>query len=123
MRAHVRTPEHRANISAAVRRRTPSNKGVKGKFKHTDEAKAKIAAASRGRVIPFEDRSRGQKGRVFSEEHRDKLRAAKLGKPNEAVRQAMTGRKQSPESVAKRVAAFKATIERRREASVGASGQ
>lgn len=54
---------------------------------------------------------------VKSPEHREKLRQAKLGKLNEIVSQAM-GRKQSPETVAKRVASLKKTIEKRREAAL-----
>jgi group I intron endonuclease len=124
MRAHQRSEEHRRRLSEAHRGKTSPNKGKVGVFHHTEEAKAKIAAASRGRSISDEERlarSFAQRGRVFSPEHREKLRQAKLGKPNEAVRKAMTGRKQSPELVAKRVASFNAAIARRKEGATDAS--
>lgn len=115
-KAYVYTAEHCRNISKAKMGQPAHNKGKKGIFNHSDDAKARIAAASRGRKYSPESslkRSLSQKGRVLTEEHREKLRLAKLGKPNEAVRRALTGRELSPEHRANIVAGMKAARERR----------
>lgn len=75
--------EHRSKLSAAGKGRTPWNKGISGVFKHSDEAKSKIAAGQIGRKRPQEVVERiaaKLRGRTLSEEHRAKLREKRKGK-------------------------------------------
>jgi hypothetical protein len=96
--------------------------GFYGKH-HSDEAKARISAANKGRVQPLEEKERqkaaitGRKRAPFSDEWKTKLSESKRGEKNnrygvtlsaetrEKISAAMKGRKQTPELIAKRAAA------------------
>jgi group I intron endonuclease len=111
-----RPPELRKHISEAHKKsghRPPSSKG----YRHTAEAKAKIAAAGKGRVFSAERKSKigtakiGNKyalGRVYSEETKRKISESQKGRrmPEER-RLRMVGRKRSTETVAKIAAALR----------------
>ena len=86
--------EHRSKLSAAGKGRTPWNKGIRGVFKHSDEAKAKISACKKGKKIPpeiVEKTAAKLRGRKLSDEHRAKLCEKRKG------RRPGLGRKQSEE--------------------------
>lgn len=113
-RRRVLSQEARAKISAANKGKPkpPMTEAQKENlrrkltgFKHTDEARQKIAAAGTGRK--------------WTEQHRENFKKSRSGIPmpshvREAIRQAVVGRKQSPEEVARRVASIKASRERKR---------
>lgn len=82
-KGNIFSAEHRSRLSAAGKGRIPWNKGIKGVFKHTDEAKSKIAEAQIGRKRPPEIVERiaaKLRGRTLSEEHRAKLREKRKGR-------------------------------------------
>jgi len=64
------TDEHRAKISAALKGKPSGRKGIP----MSDESRAKISAALMGNV-PW------NKGKTFSESHKKKLSEAKIGRP------------------------------------------
>lgn len=118
--------EHRSKLSSAGKGRTPWNKGINGVFKHSDEAKTKMAAAQKGRKRPLDVVERiasKLRGRPLSNEHKAKLSIVRMGHPSytlgmkfsEETRRKMsdaqkfignkppiaTGRKHTPDSLAK----------------------
>ena len=135
--AALRRPETRAKLSAAsrgrkLRPRTEAEKAhlsaIFTGFRHTDEAKAKIAEASCRQVITPEIRakmaaSRKANHRGYSPESIAKAVAKKLGRTqtpesNEKRRIAMLGFKHSPEALEKlRIANSNPSAEARAERS------
>jgi len=90
----------RKNIGTGIlRNRTDGGEGTSGRI-HTEEAKAKMSAAKKGKPAT----SKGRLGKVTSEETKEKLRVAKTG---------TTGKVWSDETRAKIAAAKKkAALER-----------
>lgn len=90
-------------------------------WKHSEETKRKISEGNKGKKRTPEQ-LKNYKGTV-TEEHKEKVRQANLGRPYDPVRAAkiaktLTGRKLSPETIAKRQASYKITIEARRAAKL-----
>jgi len=100
---------------------------------HSDEAKAKISAANKGRAQPAHEKEKqiaamkGRSRKPFSEEWRKKLSEAKKGKKNSRygivvsedtkskISNAMKGRKQDPEVVARRTETMKSLNMKRKQ--------
>lgn len=108
------TPEQRAAQSARLKGKNIGNRFAKG-YRHTDEAKERIAAAGRGAMFTQDRCAKigatkiGNKynlGRSCSPEKAQKISAAQKGRPlTEAHKQAMRGiKKGKPWSVARRAA-------------------
>jgi len=77
-----KTPEHRAAMSAAAKKRHEEGRNSHLKFGHgvPDEVKAKISASLTNRNKTPEQRAKvaaALKGKAFSEEHKAKLRIAR----------------------------------------------
>jgi predicted GIY-YIG superfamily endonuclease len=111
-----RTPEERARIGAA----STGNQYSKGR-KPTPEETAKRSASLKGHGVSEETRKKianRHTGRIVSKDTREKLSSAFKGKNLAEDRIAkMRGRKQSPETIAKRSSALKQTLaEKRRNA-------
>jgi len=90
-------------------------------WKHSEEAKRKISIGNKGKKRTEEQR-KNYKGTV-TEEHKEKVRQANLGRKDslerrEKIRQANLGKKLSPETIAKRQASYRITIEARRDAKL-----
>lgn len=86
-------------------------------WKHSEETKRKISNANKGKKRTPEQ-LKNYKGTV-TDEHKEKVRQANLGRPYDPVRAAkisatLMGRKLSPETIAKRQASYRTTIEARR---------
>lgn len=72
---------------------------------HTDESRKKMSTSKTGRILSDETRKKmslSKKGKRNSKEHNENIRKARIGGFGPA-----TGRKQSPEEIAKRVASYK----------------
>jgi len=114
------------------KRFTGEGNGFYGKT-HTPEARAKISAANSGRVQSEEEKQKqkaamtGRKRAPFSEEWREKMSAAHRGKNNnrygvevsqetrKKIGDKLRGRKQSPETIAKRAAAARGTTREKKQ--------
>ena len=88
-------------------------------WKHSEEAKQAISEKNKGKKRTAEQR-KNYKGTV-TVEHKEKVRQANLGRKDslerrEKIRQANLGKKLSPETIAKRQAAYRITIEARKAA-------
>ena len=93
--------ETKAQMSAAAKGNTRNNGRIA-----SDETKAKISAAHKGLKLSDETKAKisaVHKGRKASDETKAKISAAKKGKPNHQL-----GRKNSEETIAKRIASIKA---------------
>lgn len=100
MSAIVKTPEWKANLSAAAKA------GNTGKFIPSAETRKKMSAAQKV----------AQKGKILSNEHKEKLRAASLA--NDACKTAFSGRKHTDESkklISERIKAAKARAKAAKE--------
>jgi hypothetical protein len=102
--------------------RSGEGNGFYGKT-HTDEARRRISEANKGRIQPLEEKARqitaitGRKRAPFSDEWKAKMSASKLGENNtrygvtvsnetkKKMREKALGRKQSAETIAKKIAA------------------
>jgi hypothetical protein len=85
-------------------------------WKHSEETKRKISEGNKGKKRTPEQ-LKNYKGTVTAE-HKEKVRQANLGRKDspgrrEKIRQANLGKKLSPETIAKRQAAYRITIEAR----------
>jgi hypothetical protein len=90
-------------------------------WSHSEETKRKISIGNKGKKRTPEQ-LKNYKGTV-TEEHKEKIRQANLGRPYDPVRaakisQTLTGRKLSSETIAKRQASYRITIEARRLAKL-----
>ena len=90
-------------------------------WKHSEETKRKISEGNKGKKRTPEQ-LKNYKGTV-TEEHKEKVRQANLGRPYDPIRsvkiaKTLTGRKLKPETIAKRQAAYRITIEARRVAKL-----
>jgi hypothetical protein len=88
-------------------------------WKHSEETKRKISRSNKGKKRT-EEQLKNYKGTVTIE-HKEKVRQANLGKilsakVKEKISKSLTGKKLSPETIAKRQVSYKRTIEARREA-------
>jgi len=85
-------------------------------WKHSEEAKRKISKGNKGKKRTTEQ-LKNYKGTVTAE-HKEKVRQANLGRPYDPVRAAkisatLMGHKLSAETIAKRQASYRKTIEAR----------
>jgi hypothetical protein len=88
-------------------------------WKHSEETKRKISEGNKGKKRTPEQ-LKNYKGTV-TEEHKEKIRQANLGRLYDPIRAAkiaatLKGHKLSPETIAKRQASYRKTIEARRAA-------
>ena len=129
-RVYARLKEEYALLSSEKRR--GKGNGMFGK-KQTAEAKRKISEANSGRVQTPEENARqiaAQTGRVrdaFSDEWKEKMSKAKLGKNNNMFgkkhsddtkakqREKATGRKQSSETIAKKAEAIRGSKRKKKQ--------
>lgn len=99
-----KSPESVAKMAASLTGRKASDevKAILASYRHlawTPDALEKLSKALKGRAIPWHWKgAMAQRGRTFSDEHKQKLSAAKRG------------RSQTPEQVIKRVASRRMTI-------------
>lgn len=82
-------------------------------WKHSEETKHKISKGNTGKVRTEEQKANYRKPKTV--EHAEKIRQANLGRPYDPVRSAkisatLKGRKLSPEALAQRIEKFKNTL-------------
>jgi len=107
--------EHRAAISATLRGRPSTKKGIS----LSEETKSKISVALKGRASPL-------KGRTLSDETRSKISMALMGNKNGTGNTYWTGKKHSSETKAKMSIAGKRRIvseETRAKISIALTGR
>ena len=105
LKGKPKSPEHRANLSAALKGRFCGEKAHFFGRRHTAESLEKMSASKRGKKLSPETRKRmseTRKGRIVSPETRKKLSESRRGEKNPRF-----GKKNTPEHQARIVAAVK----------------
>lgn len=100
--------EYLRSVGAVLYNRAVGGKGGQTGRVHTEDARAKISAAGRGRKPSAQARlnmSKAQSRKILSDEHKAKISAAHLGRPG-----TNTGKRYTPEHRAKISAAHKGKI-------------
>ena len=109
MRGRTFTEDHRRKISESLRGKPSSTKGIPTGRAPKSVYKNGAIPWNKGIKMP----PSWNAGKKLSETHRAAMSAAKIGKPQPATSERLKGRKQSPELIAKRVASYRLTVDKR----------